>query len=232
MEIFSIGCNRILSWTMKPSPQYSTSERWQRPPDSETILFEDSACMRSKDILCLVHSSEGERLASGSVDGAVRCWRTDGKTAAALPTTRPHRWLAHSDRVSGVAWEPSSNALLSAGYDGWLRCWRPSNSSTSRSYQLTSELRVEPKPGGRVLSIATSASTVLCGTSTGCLVFCALDAIGSLVVEANVSLPGNSVRVTSVVAVPKPGSREATFVAGDSNGILHVVSCSLKCKSL
>ena len=78
--LYSVGCNRILSWSSGARGELE-QEAAPRQPDSELALFEgatqaDVAACRSHDILCLAHANS--RLASGSVDGAIRTWHTPG----------------------------------------------------------------------------------------------------------------------------------------------------------
>ena len=236
-SLYSIGCNRILGWSLGSGTTASP-----RQFDSETALYEDAACIRSKDILCLAHADEEERLACGSVDGAVRCWSTaDWAISRPLPPLRASRWYAHADRVADVAWG-ENGVLFSAGYDGFVRAWRPPDDVPSArgddpeqegqpAWRLLAERRVAAE-GGRALALAVlphsgeatgeegREEVVLCGTSTGEVVSLAAE---DLAIDTRIPIgDGSDARVTAIVPVADRGA----VVVGDSEGGLHV--CDLR----
>lgn len=203
---FSIGCNRILSWSLLAEGVAETD----RQPESELRLFEDAARVRSHDILCLAYGAGAgageELLAAGSVDGAVRCWpvgeaslasgNDSGGLGAAvaeraeLSSQAPARWLAHSDRVTNVLFTAGHEPrLVSAGYDGAVRRW---GAMTPRAQGMAQgddvSLVAEAELGARVHALAASAEGQLhCG-------------VGGEVI----SLEPELLRTTACVALP-PG---------------------------
>ena len=232
-SLYSIGCNRILGWSLSDQPD--RPERRRR--DSELCLFEDTACVRSHDILCLAHSDAHERLSCGSVDGAVRVWSTiDSDAYEPLPAARMAHWIGHSDRVPTVAWR-GDGRLFTGGYDGYVRSWQMRHTGEEvppaagpaevfggvPAWRLVAERRVA-ESGGRVLTLALLGDTddeeeevLLCGTSDGDVV--ALDVEDLSVVERRGGAATKGGRVTALAAV---GTR--AVVVGDSAGGLSVQS--------
>jgi WD40 repeat protein len=67
-------------------------------------------------VLTLAESPAGDRLATGSTDGAVRLWDVaDGSLLAVL--------RGHTARVRSVAFAPDGTWLLSVSEDGTARVW-------------------------------------------------------------------------------------------------------------
>lgn len=249
-RLFSIGCNRILGWTLDGSSSSSNGEKAADAPTAERrrccelILYEEDdeseEQYRSHDILCLAHSTEEQQLASGSVDGALRVWSTaELPTLDELEAREAEHWLGHAgSRVACVAWS-AGGELLSCGYDGLVRSWRRRSSSSDEaaalpsSWELAAEARVVAGSGGRALTLATGGvdgAVVLCGTSEGALIALRAD---DLSVLSRSALPASGtsgeLRATAVAALPELqtpagelGSRQASFVVGDSEGGLHV----------
>jgi WD40 repeat protein len=66
--------------------------------------------------LCLAYSPDGQFLASGSTDQAVRIWD--------LVTGQESRTLVgHTDWVTGVAFSPDGRRLASSSHDGTIKIW-------------------------------------------------------------------------------------------------------------
>ena len=250
-RVYSIGCNRILGWSLEHSASDSSDDR---TCDSETVLYEDAKCVRSHDILCLAHSAEDERLACGSVDGAVRVWSLSGAgVEEPLQKTACAHWIGHDDRVPAVAW-CDNGVLITAGYDGLVRSWARSAAATTSATSTTSETGSLPaweqlaqtrvaNDDGRALCLAVigaqdvaqcadavsdGGARVLCGTSDGELVvlraadLSVVERIG-IGTEASDGAPAR--RVTTVVTLPcddHGGEDGVVAVVGDSDGGLHV----------
>jgi WD40 repeat protein len=60
---------------------------------------------------------EGESLASGGHDGAVRTWDPDSGAELGAGA-------GHAGPVTSVAWSPDGRLLASAGADGSVRLWQ------------------------------------------------------------------------------------------------------------
>ena len=251
-SLYSIGCNRILSWSLaKGSPA------GPRTADDELALYEDDrevdvVAHRSHDILCLAHNEPDEVIASGSVDGALRAWSSpelDGGAAGDLLAGDPDHWIGHAGRVAAVTWQ--GGRLLSCGYDGYVRSWRrPSRgqgaAAAATPWELLDEVRVASSREGRALNVACGASEggapgarppVLCGTSDGEIVLLGgaeLEAVDRLQLGGDGAAdPNDSRRATAIVSVPQARASERAvgdeaerelFVVGDSKGDLHVVA--------
>ena len=135
-RLYSIGCNRILGWSLDKEGAAMPPEDAFRRCCCELALYEEDdpeseELYRSHDILTLAHTDEAELLASGSVDGALRVWSTSElRTLDTLPRRVPAKWLGHPEgtRVADVAWardrDGTPRLLLSCGYDGRVRCWQ------------------------------------------------------------------------------------------------------------
>ena len=241
-RLYSVGCNRILGWELpeigSDGPVAATGEL----PATEMALYEDEACVRSKDILCLAHDDAHEHLASGSVDGTIRCWVTSELSQLPeLVERRPVRWMGHSGRVASLTWR-TDGALLSCGYDGYVRSWRAGG--TGKAWVLDSEVDVgrsqaqsssaAQEASGRVLAVATApagalSGLALSGTSDGMLVALGRDldvvASGNLLSSADGATGATAapLRATAIVAMSERDEDEvARFVVGDSDGGLHV----------
>ena len=129
MDLFSVGCNRILGWPLNQPASRGTGLPTDRQRAFEVALYEDEALVRSHDVLCLAHDAGAGRLASGNVDGTIRCWATGSERqvaqtdagergcAGGLGTTldgspvafaarlpRAATWQAHRGRVASLAW--------------------------------------------------------------------------------------------------------------------------------
>lgn len=175
--MYSVGCNRVLGWSLLQPDASSAARAPPRTCDGEVVLYEDAAEVRSHDIYCLAHGDDEEALAAGSVDGALRTWSTCSlaDAAAELPSRRPDHWIGHDDRVAAVAWQ--GGQLMSAGYDGWVRSWRrPSEtpreahgdsggggSRLSGRWDLSGQVQVTSTAVGRALCLASSSGGVAGG---------------------------------------------------------------------
>jgi WD40 repeat protein/serine/threonine protein kinase len=65
---------------------------------------------------CVAFSPDGERLASGNLEGVVKVWDLrNGREIAS--------WRAHGDQVYGLAFRPDGRALASASLDETVKVW-------------------------------------------------------------------------------------------------------------
>jgi len=70
----------------------------------------------SKGVHGVAFSPDGQLIATGSLDGAVKLWKPDGTELQTL--------LGHTDRVWGVAFSPDNSLLASASADGTVKLWQ------------------------------------------------------------------------------------------------------------
>mmetsp|Transcript_2639 Transcript_2639/g.8847 ORF Transcript_2639/g.8847 Transcript_2639/m.8847 type:complete len:108 (+) Transcript_2639:537-860(+) len=73
------------------------------------------------DVLDLAWSSNGEYLASCSIDSRVLLWNMKSRTAMMTPM---RVLTGHSNWVKGVAWDPVGRFLASASEDRRVIIWR------------------------------------------------------------------------------------------------------------
>jgi WD40 repeat protein len=88
---------------------------------AEIIVVAGGACLarlagHEGEITCMAFSPDGQRIASGSEDGAIRLW--DGFNGTALARMRGHDGL-----VTSVAFSPDGQRIASASVDKTVRTW-------------------------------------------------------------------------------------------------------------
>ena len=107
----------------------------------------------------IAFSPDGEHLASGGHDNAVRLWDVEtGEELAAM--------VRHSDWVTTVDFSPDGKLLASAGYDGMIRIWSVPDGNMvqvipSKSYMIE-EVRFHPD-GNRIIEGAQDGRIRLWG---------------------------------------------------------------------
>lgn len=71
-------------------------------------------------VIIVSFSPNGQRLASGGGDAAVRFWNT----TTSMPT---HTCLGHRNHILCALWTPDGNKFISADRNGEIRVWDPEN---------------------------------------------------------------------------------------------------------
>lgn len=104
----------------------------------------------------MAFSPDGDRLASASIEGAVRLWDPDTGEAIGEPLT------GHTYGVEAIAFSPDGDRLASAGHRS-IRLWDPHKGEpigeplTGHSYEITD---VAFSPDGDLLVSASHDGTV------------------------------------------------------------------------
>ncbi|KIK32588.1 hypothetical protein CY34DRAFT_814194 [Suillus luteus UH-Slu-Lm8-n1] len=68
------------------------------------------------DVETIALSPDGKKVASGSVDGAVKLWNVD--TDKVIKT-----WTGHTKVVTSVSWSSDGGRMVSGSYDKTFRVW-------------------------------------------------------------------------------------------------------------
>lgn len=106
-----------------------------------------------RTVIDVVHSPDGQLLASASDDHNVRLWKADGSPIATLK--------GHTLQVRSVAFSPDGEILASAGYDGTLRLWQPDGTPIRvLPGHIDSINQISFSPDGQLLASASADATV------------------------------------------------------------------------
>jgi WD40 repeat protein len=103
-----VGANRI------EAPGYGGNAVELRDGNTGELLFTLSG--HSSDILCLIFSPDGRRLATASDDRMIKLW--DTSTGLEVFTLR-----GHTAGVASLAFSPDGNRVVSGGYEGAAHVW-------------------------------------------------------------------------------------------------------------
>ncbi|KAL1525222.1 hypothetical protein AB1Y20_020089 [Prymnesium parvum] len=237
--VYSVGCNRINGWVASASDCTSNTRSAVCPPREFEIIVREDA-IRTHDIFCMHHGGTYERLFAGSVDGALRCWRTNElHSISMLSGRKPSHWKGHEGRVSDVL-QLRSGVLISSSYDGSVRAWSEGNSS-SAPWMLQAEARPcydisSQEYGTRILSVSAGATGehILCSTNAGTLHWLQSDGL-ALVSSLAITPSNREAKIERITAVDilemsddisgRSRVEQSTFaVAGASTGIMRTVS--------
>jgi WD40 repeat protein len=108
--------------------------------------------------LCLAYSPDGQWLASGHPDNAVRLWDADGRLVATLRTPRKSDW---SNEMT-VTFAPDSDSVIAAGVgsDGrvWVQTWGLDGNERSRASlpEPRSSAKLTAAADGRILAVTSA----------------------------------------------------------------------------
>ena len=108
---------------------------------------------KSKDFISAVTLSQsGNRLATGSLDGRIRTMSSRSR--------RYREIRAHSGAITGLAFSPNGEALLSASADGTIKVWRSNRRRPLVSYTAGGQ-------GVTALTAAPDGSRFITGSASG-----------------------------------------------------------------
>jgi molybdate-binding protein len=82
----------------------------------------------SKGVHGVAFSPDGQLIATASLDGAVKLWKSDGTELQTL--------LGHTDRAWGVAFSPDNSLLASSSADGTVKLWQLERRAGTRALLL------------------------------------------------------------------------------------------------
>jgi WD40 repeat protein/class 3 adenylate cyclase len=112
---------RALAW--------ATDGRHLAAAGPEGVHLYDAATLQERHFLpapgctCVAFTADGQMLAAGAEDGAIRLWRMTGLLV--------HTLSGHAGVVRGVAFAPDGRVLASAGEDRAVRLWRVADGLTT-----------------------------------------------------------------------------------------------------
>ncbi|NET38047.1 MAG: TIR domain-containing protein [Cyanothece sp. SIO1E1] len=103
-------------------------------------------------------SPQGDKIASASVDGTVKLWRTDGSLIATLPAN------GKDMQVLGVDFSPDGKLIAVAGEDKNVELWQAEGSASTPSHILKGHTRpitsVSFSPDGNLIASASEDYSV------------------------------------------------------------------------
>lgn len=109
----------------------------------------------SEKVNSVAFHPKGQSLVSGSDDGTLRLWRTDGE---------PIKTVETNVRVTDVAFNPPGNILFSAHVDGTVRLWSLTNGLLQKTLQA--HINNEDKFSGWVNDLAFTRDERLLATAS------------------------------------------------------------------
>jgi len=156
----------VMSLAFSPDSKQLASGSW----GAEQLILWDVQSGRkiahfpghSGGVTAIAFDTDGQRLASGSVDSSIKIW--DLKTGRELGTL-----LGHTQGVSGVTFSSDGKRIASAGGDGTIRLWETKNYFEVANLTGSAEslVAVAFGPNDRTLAFASMDGMVkVCLTNT------------------------------------------------------------------
>jgi RNA polymerase sigma factor (sigma-70 family) len=178
--LLAAGLAGGLGWAVGQRPDEKPVQRSQPPgatgegpradphgdplPDGALARLGTVRWRHGSQVLTLAYSSDGQVLASGSMDEAVHLW--DAKTGRLLRILRGHEaW------VDSVFFTPDNKRVISCGQDKTARVWDVATGSELRRWETKGGWKMALSPDGKTLagmgSFPGKATIVLWDVATG-----------------------------------------------------------------
>lgn len=141
-SVLTCAWNPVHTTVLATASTDSIARIWNVPLDANPstqiqnrVISHDPSNLAKRDVTALRWSSQGDLLATGSYDGQVRIWTTDGLIRSALSLG--------ACPVVNLKWNKSADTLLSLFCDGRIIAWDALTEDSRRIYEQGDESAVD-----------------------------------------------------------------------------------------